>query len=83
MNGIVWRREECGSCWADGDRYAVGDWGCDQRCICSTVAEGIDRRIGLRRSMTVGDEGGRGRFRDAGSVAGGESNSVGSSSEVA
>jgi hypothetical protein len=36
----------------DGDRYAVGDWGCDQRCIRSAVAEGIGSRIGLRRSMT-------------------------------
>jgi hypothetical protein len=44
----------------DGDRYAVGDWGCDQRCICSSVAEGILMRTGLRRSTTVGDEGGRG-----------------------
>jgi hypothetical protein len=67
--------------WWDGDRYAVGDWGCDQRCICSGVAEAIVSRIGLRRAMTGGDEGGRARFRDAGSAAGGESNSVGSSSE--
>jgi hypothetical protein len=67
----------------DGDRYAVGDWGCDQRCIFSSVAEGIGSRIGLRRSMTVGDDGGRGRFRDAGSAAGGESISVGSSFEGA
>jgi hypothetical protein len=62
----------------DGDRYAVGDWGCDQRCICSSVAEGIGMRTGRRRSTTVGDEGGR--QRDAGSAAGGESYSEGSSS---
>jgi hypothetical protein len=67
--------------WRDGDRYAVDDWGCDQRCICSGVAEGIVSRIRLRRAKTGGDEGGRARFRDAGSAAGGESNSVGSSSE--
>jgi hypothetical protein len=50
------RRKKCGNVVAGRRKVRGRDWGCDQRCICSGVAEGIVSRIGLRRAMTGGDE---------------------------